>query len=258
MPLPIRCESRIGVHEFRSKAKSLVQSGFGIWVVSLASVAMAVVVCVIWLDRPIAVLAYEWFGRHRAVQHLAETPSFFGPLVVLAFAVLLVRWTLARRFTTIDVVANLCIITLAIGEPLKGWLKFIFGRTWPAYGQPSFIFEGAYGFHPFHGGPDFGSFPSGHTAAVCAIAVILWTYLPALRALCAATVATISVALLAGDFHFLSDIIAGAFVGISLSALVMKVWEHRIRCGLMRLSTHLAGLDVPTAIDCGRGLVREP
>ena len=123
MPLPIGCESRIGAHEFRSKAKSLVQSGFGIWVVSLASVAMAVVVCVIWLDRPIAVLAYEWFGRHRAVQHLAETPSFFGPLVVLAFAVLLVRWTLARRFTTIDVVANLCIITLAIGEPLKGWLK---------------------------------------------------------------------------------------------------------------------------------------
>ena len=158
--------------------KRLVQSGFGIWLASLASVAMAVVACVIWFDRPIALLAYEWFGRHRAVQHLAGTPGFFGPLVVLAFAVLLVRWFLARRFGTIDIVANLCIIALAIAEPLKGWLKFVFGRTWPAYGQPSFIFEAAYGFHPFHGGPDFESFPSGHSAAVCAIAVILWTYLP--------------------------------------------------------------------------------
>jgi hypothetical protein len=31
----------------------------------------------------------------------------------------------------------------------------------------------------------------------------------------------IMVALLAGDFHFLSDIIAGAFVGLSLSALAL-------------------------------------
>ena len=156
------------------------------------------------------------------MQHFAETPGFFGPLVVLAFAVLLLRWILARRFGTMDIVATLCIITLAIGEPLKGWLKFIFGWTWPAYGHPSFIFEGAYGFHPFH-------FPSGHIAAVCAIAVILWTYLPNLRALCAASVATISAALLAGDFHFLSDVIAGAFVGISLSGCEFLGTSHAMR-----------------------------
>src|SRR4029077_6842650 len=235
------------------RTKRLVRSGICIWLASLAGVAMAVVACVIWFDRPIALLAYEWFGRHRAVQHLAGTPGFFGPLVVLGFAVLLVRWFLARRFGTIDIVANLCIIALAIAEPLKGWLKFVFGRTWPAYGQPSFIFEAAYGFHPFHGGPDFESFPSGHSAAVCAVAVILWTYLPIIRAFCAATVAAILAALVAGDFHFLSDIIAGAFVGISLSALVVNLWEHRMRWALMRLSSHLPGLDVPAAIDCIRG-----
>jgi membrane-associated phospholipid phosphatase len=238
--------------------KRFVRSGFGIWLASLAGVAMVVVACVIWFDRPIALLAYEWFGRHRSVQHLVGTPGLFGPLVVLAFAVLLVRWFLARRFGTIDIVANLCIITIAIAEPLKGWLKFVFGRTWPAYGQPSFIFEAAYGFHPFHGGPDFGSFPSGHSAAVCAIAVILWTYLPSMRALCAATVAAISAALVAGDFHFLSDVIAGAFLGASLSALVVNVWERRIRCGLMRLSSAMPGLNVSAAIECARGSAREP
>jgi membrane-associated phospholipid phosphatase len=46
-----------------------------------------------------------------------------------------------------------------------------------------------------------------------------------LRVLYAATVLTISVALIAGDFHFLSDVIAGAFVGISLSVLVVNLWE---------------------------------
>src|SRR6516225_3347107 len=189
-----------------------------------------------WLDRPIALLAYVWFGHYRIVQHLGETTDFFGLLVVLGFAALLARWMLARRFGMIDVVAKLCLVTLAVGEPLRAWLKFIFGRTWPAYGEPSFIFEGAYGFHPFHGGPDFGSFPSGHALAVCAVAVILWIYLPMLRALCALSVATISVALLAGDFHFLSDVIAGAFIGVSLSALVVNMWEHWMRSGLMHLT----------------------
>jgi membrane-associated phospholipid phosphatase len=222
--------------------KRLLQSGFGIWLFGFAVVTLAVVVCVLWLDRPIALIAYERFGRHRILQHLTETPSFFGPLIVLAFALMLVRSMLAHRFGTIDIVANLCIITLAVADPLKGWLKFIFGRTWPAYGQPSFIFESAYGFHPFHGGPDFGSFPSGHAVAVYAVAVILWTYLPMLRALYAATVVTISVALVAGDFHFLSDVIAGACVGISLSALVVNMWEHRMRDGLLDLTRQLPGL----------------
>jgi membrane-associated phospholipid phosphatase len=240
------------------RKKHPVRSGFGIWLASLASVAMVVVACVIWVDRPIALLAYEWFGRHRSVQHLAGTPGFFGPLAILAFTVLLVRWLMARRFGTIDIVATLCIITLAIVEPLKSWLKFVFGRTWPAYGQPSLIFEAAYGFHPFHGGSDFDSFPSGHSAAVCAVAVILWTYLPMIRAFCAATVAAILASLVAGDFHFLSDVIAGAFVGISLSALVVHMWEHWIRRGLMRLSSPLPGLDVSAAIDRSRGSGREP
>ena len=219
-----------------NSTKNHMQSGFVVWLVSLAGVSAAVIVSVLWLDRPIALLAYGWFGHYRSLQRLTETPSFFGPLEVLAFAVLVVRWLLARPFGVIDIVANLCIVTLAVGDPLKGWLKFIFGRTWPAYGQPSFIFEGAYGFHPFHGGPDFGSFPSGHAVAVCAIAVILWRYLPKLRALCAVSVAMIMVALLAGDFHFLSDVIAGAFVGTSLSALVVNMWEHRMRNGLMPLT----------------------
>jgi membrane-associated phospholipid phosphatase len=217
-------------------AKSLLQSGFGVWLAFFLGVIVAVIVSVLWLDRPIALLAYEWFGHYRVLQRLTEAPGFFGPLEVLAFTVLVVRWLLARPFGVIDIVANLCIVTLAVADPVRSWLKFIFGRTWPAYGQPSFIFEGAYGFHPFHGGPDFGSFPSGHAVAVCAVAVILWRYLPMLRALWAVSVAMIMVALLAGDFHFLSDVIAGAFVGTSLSALIVNMWEHRMRNGLMPLT----------------------
>ena len=121
------------------RAMSLLQSAFAIWLLALGGVTLTVIVSVLWLDRPIALLAYEWLGHHRGVQHLVETPSFFGPLIVLAFAVLLLRWMLARRFGTIDVVANLCTITLAVGDPLRGWLKsFSVALGRPMESPPSF------------------------------------------------------------------------------------------------------------------------
>jgi hypothetical protein len=55
-----------------------MQSGFVVWLISLAGVSAAVIVSVLWLDRPIALLAYEWFGHYRTLQLLAGTPSPFG------------------------------------------------------------------------------------------------------------------------------------------------------------------------------------
>ena len=71
-----------------NSAKKIMQSGFVVWLISLAGVSAAVIVSVLWLDRPIALLAYEWFGHDCTLQRLAETPSPFGPLEVLVFAVL--------------------------------------------------------------------------------------------------------------------------------------------------------------------------
>jgi hypothetical protein len=69
-------------------------------------------------------------------------------------------------------------------------------------------------------------------------------------------VLTISIALVAGDFHFLSDVIAGAFVGMSLSALIVSMWEYRMRGGLLRLASHPAAPDAPASTDCVRQLRR--
>jgi hypothetical protein len=40
------------------RAKSVLHSGFGIWLVALGSVTMLVTACVFWLDRPIALVSY--------------------------------------------------------------------------------------------------------------------------------------------------------------------------------------------------------
>jgi len=56
-------------------------------------------------------------------------------------------------------------------------LKFLFGRTWPL----GLFRRHVYGFFPFHTGPQYASFPSGHTAAVCAVLSILWIWYPRFR-----------------------------------------------------------------------------
>ncbi len=62
----------------------------------------------------------------------------------------------------------------------------MFGRTWPETwidNNPSFIRDGAYGFHWFHGGGGYKSFPSGHMAATCAVLAVLWICYPRFKPL---------------------------------------------------------------------------
>jgi membrane-associated phospholipid phosphatase len=114
-------------------------------------------------------------------------------------------------------------VFIAIGA--KDMLKLAFGRTWPetfVYGNPSFIRDGAFGFSPFHGGQGWASFPSGHDAVICAAAGALWVLAPRLRPLYVLMAVLVSVGLLGADYHWLSDILAGALVGWVLGLFIAK------------------------------------
>src|SRR5262249_10297578 len=106
-----------------------------------------------------------------------------------------------------------------------------FGRTWPEtwiQNNPSFIHSGAFGFNPFHGGPGFASFPSGHVAAVCAAITVLWWSYPNLRPIYAAFVAAVPGGLIVANFLFLSDIFAGSFVGVSVGYITTKILGEKL------------------------------
>jgi len=108
-------------------------------------------------------------------------------------------------------------------------LKFAFGRTWPETwinNNPSLIGNGTYGFNPFHGGSGYNSFPSGHTTAVCAVAAVLWFAYPKLRPLWVLMVIAVGVGLIGADYHFVSDIVAGGFLGASTGWLAVVLWDE--------------------------------
>jgi membrane-associated phospholipid phosphatase len=102
-------------------------------------------------------------------------------------------------------------ITVPLTFFLKSVLKIAVGRIttrfWlrhPDYPQ----------FHWLNGGGHYDGFPSGHMAVFAALGLAIWKYYPRYRALSAVVLSVLAIALIVTDYHFVSDVIAGAYLGV--------------------------------------------
>jgi membrane-associated phospholipid phosphatase len=202
------------------------------WSVAFVLTIAGVVVSYFWLDRPIAQFAHDQTQQFRLFELLTRIPEFMIPVVLVFIVALGLRALLGRSLTRIETVLTLAGASLSIVEIIKDQLKFAFGRTWPetwVRNNPSFIHDGVYGFNPFHGGAGFASFPSGHTAASCAILSVFWICYPRFRGGYALAIALVGIGLVGADFHFLGDVIAGGFLGTLIGWLTVAIWEAGAR-----------------------------
>jgi membrane-associated phospholipid phosphatase len=203
-------------------------SGMRKWSIWLVLTSVAVVASYLWLDRPVATLAHDQLQRFDLFAKLTYIPEVITPLVIIAFAAIALRALSGRPLSKPQTVAVLAAASLAIGTAVKDQLKLAFGRTWPetwVRDNPSFIRDGVYGFNPFHGGPGFAGFPSGHTVAICAVMSVLWICYPRFRVLYAICIAAVAVGLIGANFHFVGDVIAGGFLGVSVGWVTVAIWE---------------------------------
>jgi membrane-associated phospholipid phosphatase len=207
------------------------------WFSSLAATAVAVVIAYLWLDRVIALFAQGRLVQHDTYAQLTHIPDPFMPLAIVIFVSVGLLALSGRPLAKIPATALLCSVSVIVAEATKNQLKFVFGRTWPdtwIQNNPSFIHDGVYGFNPFHGGPGYMSFPSGHLSQTCAVISVLWIIYPKWRALYALVVLAVVVGLVGANYHFLSDIIAGAFVGISTGWMVTALRQAHQSIGVTR------------------------
>jgi membrane-associated phospholipid phosphatase len=198
------------------------------WIVAFLVTALTAVVLIMWFDKPIAYFAHDEFRRYQIFDRLTQLPEPFVLLATLTLLAVSLRCLTGRPLSKGYAVAVVCSLSLIVGDALKSQLKFVFGRTWPetwVQGNPSLIRDGVYGFNPFHGGPAFASFPSGHIVAICAITSVLWICYPRFRWFYAACVAAVAIGLVGANYHFLSDIIAGGFIGASVGWMAVALWE---------------------------------
>jgi membrane-associated phospholipid phosphatase len=196
------------------------------WCIGLATTAAGVIVCYLWLDQPIAFFIHQNVSNQTIFVWLQRLPIAF---LLVSFLILVWcgLWTLLDRpFSHVQFTGLVCGISFIAASFINNGLKYAFGRTWPETwidNNPSLIQNGIFGFNPFHGGPGFASFPSGHVAAVCAVMTVLWWSYTNLRPIYVACVAAVAAGLIGANYHFLSDILSGIFVGVSTGYITTKI-----------------------------------
>ena len=194
--------------------------------IGLAIAAFGVIICYFWLDRPLALFLHGNVADKTIFVWLQRVPLAFPLLssLILAWGGL---WTLMNRpFSRFLSVALTCSISFISTSLINSQLKYAFGRSWPntwIENNPSFIQNGAFGFNPFHGGPGSASFPSGHAAAICSVMTVLWWSYPNWRPIYVACATAVAVGLIGANYHFLSDILSGMFVGTSVGYITTKM-----------------------------------
>ncbi len=202
------------------------------WLTALALTAVVVTVGYLWLDQPLALIAHGLgpAHRHALFEPLTHIPEPLMPAAALAFVCLGLYALAGRALPRFARVIVLCSLSLVMGEAVKNQLKLLFGRTWPETwvgNNLSFIRDHVYGFNWLHGGAGYGSFPSGHMTATCAVLAVLWLCYPRLRPAYALAALAVAVGLIGADFHFFSDVIAGAFVGASVGWMMVALAERQ-------------------------------
>jgi membrane-associated phospholipid phosphatase len=193
------------------------------WLLAFAATAMAVVVCIAYVDRPIA----EFFDRHlRHTATWAWLDRALAPLDLVVVAALLflfgsgafvISGHLLGSWTRAPLLCSWAAMWATAADIV---LKRIFGRAWP---DPTYIQNHLYGFRPLHGGPQWGSFPSGTAAISSAIASVLWIVMPRWRAIGALIVVLLCAAVVITNYHWVGDVIAGAFLGVSIGWMTVRL-----------------------------------
>ena len=192
------------------------------WLAAVLAVSTLVIVSVCFVDRPLA-QAMAQFDFFQAL--LSRAPVGFPLMKVVAGAAMLLaagflaagkampKWVEAGLLVGLALVLSLCLTEFV--------LKPVFGRVHPS----DYLQSGQYGFYWFHSGDMFGSFPSGHSDQAMSIVSVLWAFYPRWRWVYVAFLSLLAGALMIGEWHFLSDIIAGGFVGTAAGVLTMRSWR---------------------------------
>lgn len=183
---------------------------------ALSITVIAVLICYFWIDRPVA------FFVHR--HHIDETKVFrwltypppelqtWSPLVL---TLLLIRRAWAPWLHWQKALFVAC-VSVIVTDQFRFCLGDVFGRYWPEtwrQDNPSLIDTGSYGFHPFQRDDDIGSFPSGHAARILSFAMVWLIAIPGSWVTLAVLALPMLVSLVALNYHFVGDVIAGSVLG---------------------------------------------
>jgi membrane-associated phospholipid phosphatase len=190
-----------------------------IWALSLVACAAVVAFLFVRIDVPTALRFWN------AGRFLSPLNEGFGVTVILsaesAVILFMVLARLARGHIPVfgETLAIACLASMCAYVINDHVLKVFFGVP-----NPTDVIHGVRHSFNLWMGSESSSFPSGHMALAGAFAGVFMRLYKASIWPLSALLLLAAVILLVGDWHFLSDIIAGAFLGTSAGALAGEGW----------------------------------
>jgi membrane-associated phospholipid phosphatase len=184
-----------------------------------------IALCVVFIDAPLARTIEQLLQQNRfAWKHTRSIPNLLSYFTAVTTGIMLVcclAWR--RREERLLHFFQLTAIAVPLAFLLKVFLQDAFGRTsiriWLRIGG------GAIDFNWFHPLNNSGGFPSGHTAVFTALLYAVWLYFPKQRPLAALAILLLGTALIVTNSHFLSDVFAGIYCGVLVTAGVQAALD---------------------------------
>jgi lipid A 4'-phosphatase len=176
-----------------------------------------------WIDIPLAAALQNidpvTHGIFGAITRLGEGAVYLVPLSVL----LVWAWLKRERLWTLR--AAFVFIALAVPGIVADIVKPVFGRA-----RPVLLFrENLFGFTWGNPHANAWSFPSGHSVTIAALAVALYAIYPPAWPAYALLALTVMASRIILDQHYLSDVIAGFYLGFAFAvAFVAAAKRHEL------------------------------
>lgn len=190
-----------------------------VWVLFLVGCAAVAALSFMTLDVPVAYRVW------RVGRHLSSMSAAFGATIILTLEATVVLSLIVARLTRGHIsrfgeaLGVACLASICAYGVNDQVLKPFFGVLPPAQ-----VLQGARHALNLARGLATGSFPSGHMVLAGAFAgVFMRLYRGSIR-LFSGLLLLAAALLVVGDWHFISDVIAGTFLGVSAGFLAGELW----------------------------------
>ena len=185
-----------------------------------------------FLDTWIALCAKELLNSNVLLRtSTSNIPDVLCMVVCVGSGLLWSCFLMLRRWEITNELSRFCQIAgtaVPLAFILKWPFKFIFGRTNTRIWLANRVNDD---FHWLQGGGDYSSFPSGHMMVFAAFFAALCHFYPRYRSISVGLLLLLAFALVITDYHYFSDVIAGAYLGLITTFLALVCFERIWRSG---------------------------
>lgn len=189
------------------------------WFLALLICLLAIAVTFARLDVPIARSVYGILGSTKSLATGFASAVLLALEACVALGLVILRIVHGRLSPFREATVLACLTSICAYAINDSTLKMLFGVPNPW----AFLHGSPHAFNFLHGSSG-SSFPSGHMVIASAFGgVFMRLYRASIWPL-SALLLVAAVLLVVGDWHFISDVIAGTYLGLAAGVLAGETW----------------------------------